>query len=307
MKIVDLGGKKFPDTTLRALLPDVESALFFAKLYQLDAADLSTLFYTVFRDPVVLALTAEGETHSIELQDYVVSTIDELSVGDIVFDPAAPEPKGVILPEVWESLEVEIADAIQQVADKLKDAVAHMPGKQGQMLFKSMAVLNSKRPVIGDYKAQIHHPPHNPALVILDVSGSMTEEAVTTILEDVLAMSYTADAWFAIVSNTATLWHPGAAKLDDVRLMCEYGGTHYEQLLPIFDMQDWGTVVTVADYDSSWSAKDAFDDCINTVDQVLDISLVSRPTFLSECVGRLSKEPVKPLMVARSDYSILHY
>lgn len=311
MRIVDLKpGLKFPDTTLKTLLPDVESALFFGKLYQLDAWALGELMYILFKDrDVVKALVGEGDQHSIELQDYLVDIgfMPAIEEGGITFSPDAAEPKGVILPEVWKTLEIEIADSIQQVADKLKDAVGHMPGKHGSMVFKSMAVLNSKRPTIGDYRAHIHHPPHPENLVVLDVSGSMTEEVVERILEDVVAMSYEADAHFAVVSNTTTVWEPGRAMLEDIKLTAEYGGTHYETLLPLFEGKEWGTVVCIADYDSSWGVKPEFEKISGSVGQVLDISLVSRPTYLGECVGVLSDEEVKPLMVAATDYTILNY
>jgi len=59
-------------------------------------------------------------------------------------------------------------------------------------------------------------------------------------------------------------------------------------------------VVCVADYDSSWSAKDAISRCTGQIELLLDISLVPQPTYLSEVVGQLAAE-VKPLLVAQQD------
>lgn len=297
-------GVNFPLDTLKDYLPDVETALFFAKLYQLDARDLGNLLYQLFGcDDLVSALVGETGIHSTELQDYIIG-FDEIvpmvQQGDITFSEEA-QPYGVILPELWKSLEVEVAASIQTVAEKLKTVVGHLPGKQGKMLFKSMQVMNAKRPIIGDHKAYIHHAPQRPNLVILDVSGSMTEVTVRTIVEDVVALSFMADAHLAIVSNTTTHWQPGEYGINAVLAASEYSGTHYETLAPLFQGHDWGVVVTIADYDSSPYAKSALAKCSARIDQLLDISLVSRPTYLSEVVGQLADE-VRPLLIAADNY-----
>lgn len=165
------------------------------------------------------------------------------------------------------------------------------------MLFASMAKINRLRPTVGVYGAHIRHAPVPEVLVVLDVSGSMTEETIEAIIGDVVAMSYNANASLAVVSNSAFLWAPGGYSVKDVLAKAEYGGTHYEQLKPLFD-QSWGTVITIADYDSSPIAKKTLANCKGRIGQVLDISLVSRTTFLAECVGQLAYE-VRPLMLAQ--------
>lgn len=292
-------GLKFSKASLKDLLPDVETALFFGKVYELDYRQLSNLLSVVLNSTLVDALFNEGDSHSSDLQDYVVDLCDhdpQLDAGDITFD--ADVPHGEVLPQVWESLEIEIASSIKAVAEKLKSVVDHMPGKQGEMVFKSMAVMNARRPTIGDHKARIHHAPQKDNLVILDVSGSMTENTIRKIVDDVVGLSYMANASLAIVSNTCTYWDPGTYGSDDVLAKAEFGGTQYEQLTPLFD-RDWGVVVTVADYDSSYGAKAALAGCKGRIDQVLDVSLVNQPTFLAECVGQLADE-VQPLLVANS-------
>ncbi len=290
---------------LQKQLPDIESALFFGKLYKLDVPQLSALLSRLFNTSLVQALVGEGDTHSTELQDYLVDICEQHNVyiGEVKFADD-PEPRGELLPELWKNLEVQVASSIQQVAETLKNVVGQMPGKQGEMVFRSMMLMNAKRPTIGDYRAKVHHAPGSPNLVILDVSGSMSQHTIETIVEDVVALSYMADAHLAIVSNTTTHWHPGEFSVETVLKASEFGGTHYESLAPLFN-QDWGVVVTIADYDSSRDAKAAVGRMSGRIEQVLDVSLVSKPTFLSEVVGQLAQE-VKPLLVAANGCNLTH-
>lgn len=281
--------------TLRRHLPTVELALFFAKVYQLDYTKLGQLLRMLFDTPVVQALT-EG-SHSVELQDYLVETVPTEILAEMQQFTSEPMPSSEVLVQLWKSLEVEVAKSIQEVANKLAGTLHLLPSKEGDMLFASMAKINRLRPTVGVYGAHIKHAPVPEVLVVLDVSGSMTEETIEAIIGDVVAMSYNANASLAVVSNSAFLWAPGGYSVKDVLAKAEYGGTHYEQLKPLFD-QSWGTVITIADYDSSPSAKKALANCKGHIGQVLDISLVSRTTFLAECVGQLADE-VRPLMLAQ--------
>jgi len=283
------------------VLPDVETALFFGKLFDLDAYQLGAVLSIVSRSSVVDALLNHGDAHSADLQGYLVDIADMLGMdyGDVTFSPDVP--KGEVLPELWESLQVEIATAIKDVAAKMESVIGLLPGKQGTMMMQSMMVMNAKRPVIGDYRARIHHEPVKENLVIFDVSGSMSEPTVRTIIDDVVAMSYQANAHMAVVSNTCSYWTPGSYSVDDVLERCEFSGTHYEELEELLN-RDWGTVICVADYDSSTSAKQHLTGaCVGHIDTVLDISLVNRPTFLAECVGQLA-DVVRPLLVGSGQY-----
>ena len=291
-------GKKFSRRMLERMLPDVETTLFFGKLYGLDAGQLGSLLLTTVRTPLAQALFGDDMVHSHDLQDYISDICDHsgFEMGDVTIGD--PPPHGEILPQVWESLEVEIADSIKKVAEKLESVVDMLPGKNGEMLFKSMLTLNKQRPqLLGVHSAHIHHAPQKQNLLIFDVSGSMSESTVRTIVSDVVALSYKANAHLAIVSNSCFYWEPGTFNVDDVLAKAEYGGTRYEQLAPLFD-RDWGTVITVADYDSSASAfAHLQNECVGHIDQVLDVSLVSRPTYLAECVGQFADE-VQPLLMA---------
>jgi hypothetical protein len=293
----------FPHQMLKSMLPDVETALFFAQIYRLNAHELGILLSALFHSPVIQALTAEGGLHSDQLQDYLVDIgfVSEIREGDIIFGEV--QPQGEILPELWNSMKVEVAASIQAVADKLKDVVTQLPGKHGEMVFRSLQVMNAKRPTIGDHRALVHHEPAAPNLVVFDVSGSMSERTVSAIVEDVVALSWEADAHLAIVSNTCTHWVPGEYTVEAVLQAAEFGGTQYETLSPLFEDQDWGVVITIADYDSSRDAKRILAQCNGHIDTVLDISLVACPTFLAECVGQLADES-RPLMVAADNYSL---
>ena len=304
-------GKKFSLATLKALLPDTETILFFGKVYELNARQLANLLHQVKNTDLTSALFAEGAEHSNDLQDYVLEVWDDyhedwmewsadpVSAGEISFAPDVPH--GEILPEVWKTLEVEVAKSIKDVAAKLEETVlARLPGKQGAMVFSHMMKLNAKRPVIGDFRASITHARQAENLLILDVSGSMSEGTIRRIIDDVVALSYQANAHMAVVSNSCTYWQPGTYAVDDVLAACEFGGTHYEELAPLFD-RDWGVVITVADYDSSPAAKGALSACVGRIDQVLDISLVNQPTYLAQCVGQLAAQ-VEPLLIGSSGY-----
>jgi hypothetical protein len=291
-------GKKASMQTLAHLLPDVETTLFFAKAYNMSADRLTRLLYHLFRTSLLSALQEGG--HSEELQDYIVDIVPGiLEMSPYAFVQAPPKTE--LTDALWESIDVVIAKSIQDVADNLGTVLDSLPGKTGQMVFKTLHSLNKRRPTIGDFKARIHHAPVPSQLVIFDVSGSMSEYTVRAIAPEVVALSWKANATLAIVSDTCRVWDPGTFTVDDVLREAEYNGTHYETLLPLM-RRDWGTVITIADYDSSQSAKNHLrDNAFGKIGQVLDLSLVNRPTFLAECVGQFA-DKVTPLLVGSSDY-----
>ena len=297
-------GKRFSLALLRDILPDTETALFFGKVYELDAQQLGNLLHLVLDSDLASALFGESGSHSTDLQDYLggldlgPEDFDDVRFGDE--SDTVIVPKGEILPQVWESLEIEVAKSIKEVAAKLEHTIHLLPGKQAKMVFGSMRVLNNKRPTIGDFRASIqHHQQQKENLLILDVSGSMSAGTISRIIEDVISLSYVANAHLAIVSNTCTYWAPGTYSVADVLKECEYGGTCYDQLAPLFDDKEWGTVITVADYDSYTEARSVLRRCTGTVDLVLDISLVNRPTYLAECIGERATE-VRPILIANT-------
>lgn len=291
-------GKKAAWGTLRRMIPDTESALFFGRAYGMKYDALSTLVHTLF-DTTVLRLLGNGN-HSVALQEYCESVIPPLALEKADPNYVEAVPHAEFLPELWEAFSITVAKSISEVADKLGNVLDSLPSKEGQMTFQSLRKMNRQRPTIGAVNTVIRHRSVPNALVIFDVSGSMTEQTVTGLIDEVVALAWKANASLAIVSNSCFVWGPGTYNTKDVLKKAEYGGTQYEKLAPLFE-QDWGTVITIADYDSSWGAKEAIALKPGRIGKVLDLSLVNRPTFLAECVGQLADE-VEPMLVATSRY-----
>ena len=286
---------------LKEMLPTVEIALFFGKLYNLDYTQISNLLDLLFQTDIIQVMRGGG--HSTELQDYLVDVVPtHLQPED---PPAAPlraedVPDSELLQQLFESAMVEVAQSIAEVGQKLTNVLNLMPSKEGSLVFKTMLKMNRNRPTVGVHQAAIKHARVPNVLVILDVSGSMTESTVRAILDDVMALTFNTNAHLATVSNNVHHWEPGAVNLHAVLDTSAFGGTHYEELAPLLN-QDWETVVSIADYDSSTSAKRALANCTGRIGRVLDISLVNRPTFLGECLAQLA-DSVEPLMVGRGAY-----
>ena len=290
-------GEKVSHQVLKDLLPTAADTLFFAKLFKLNYSQLIELVgITLGR--TVLDVLHEDE-HSTELQDYIIDVVP-----DYVREAAAPvfvekpQDEG-ILAAFFEMATVTIATSIEQVGEHLKGVVGSLRGKQGSMVFQHLRKMNAQRPgTLGTYEGSIEHGLVADNLVILDVSGSMTEKTVRDVIEPVVGLAWKANAHLVIVSDTATHWEPGAYTVASVLSAAEYEGTHYETLAPLFAGRDWGVVVTIADYDSVWGAKEAIAECDGRIGQVYDLSLVNKPTFLAECVGQLA-DAVTPLLVGR--------
>ena len=307
-------GIAFPTKFLTDALPDVETVLFFSKVYDLEATDVSALLRVCVPSNVVEVLTAQADMHSTTLQDYLVEEFQD-SAGswfypDLEFFQAMPGTKKAVnaevLPEVWKTIELTIAKSIAEVAATISTTIEHMPGRTGEMVFQTLAKVNARRPTIGDYRASFKHEQVKRVLVVFDVSGSMSEPTVRTIIDDVVGLAYEANASLAIVSNSAFFYQAGAFSTDQVLGDAEYGGTQYEMLVPLFTDQDWDAVVTIADYDSSYGAKAALARCNGKIGQLFDVSLVNRSTFLAECLAPLATE-VRPLLIASNETSLLSY
>lgn len=298
-------GKHVSEAALRAMLPDVETALFFGKVYNLSAAKLGEILGLLFHTSVIQALVGEGDAHSTSLQGYAGTLAEELDeveqLEGVGYDDAAPAPDTELLAQLFEAAITEVADSISKVADKIHSVLDRLPSKYGEMTFATLRKMNVQRGTLGRFNPVITHPLIGKRLVVLDVSGSMTESTVRTIASEVVGLAYKANASLAIVSDHATYWEAGTFTVDDVLKAATYGGTQYGQLLPLFH-QDWEAVIAIADYDSWGSASDAFRSMARgRIGQLFDISLVNRPTYLGECLGQIASE-VKPLLIGNSGY-----
>ncbi|AYD86158.1 hypothetical protein SEA_BURRO_15 [Microbacterium phage Burro] len=297
----EFNGKRASWAALKKLLPDVETALFFAKAVKMPWLKTDELIRGLFKSTVLNEL--RNGQHSTELQGYLVEVAPpevQHIVKAVDYVPAVPHAE--ILPQMWDAIELTVAGSIAEVVGKLSGVLDSLPGTQGEMTFGHLMQMNRRRPTIGDYKARITHQHGGKNLVVLDDSGSMSEPTIRAIAGDCVALAMKANAGFAMVSNTARYWDPGTFGVDDILGAAQYGGTHYETLAPLFDKNNWDVVVSIADYDSSRSAQQwVRENSSGTIEKLLDLSLVNRPTFLAEVLGQLSKS-VEPLLVGNSEY-----
>jgi hypothetical protein len=298
-------GKVVSTATLKTLLPDVKTALFFAKAYKLGPAQLGSLLHEVFNTTLLSVLVGQSHAHSTDLQDYLIEVAPPEVKQEVASQTYTQQdvPDSELLADMWEQISVTVAQSIQDVADKLAGVLDRLPSKYGTMTFSHLRKLNVQRASIGKFGAQVTHALTAPRLVILDVSGSMTEHTIRSIVDEVVALAYQANADLAIVSDTTTWWGAGTFTTNDVLRAAEFSGTRYETLRDVLN-EDWETVITIADHDSSRAAQQLIArECRGKIGQVLDISLVHRPTFLAECVGQLARE-VKPLLIGTSSYPV---
>ena len=299
-------GKRASIKVLATLLPDIETALFFGQVYHLTEAKLRELLLMLFKTPFITALLDSAEYHSTSLQSYVLPMLTaseaEQYRNHLSETPPAKEfgePDSELLVAAWEAQLTEVAESIETVANKVAGVLDLLPSKYGTMTMQHLRQLNTQRGSIGKYAAQITHQRNIDRLVILDVSGSMTEHTVRAIVGDVVALAYKANATMAVVSNHTYYWNPGEYSVASVLSTAEFGGTQYETLVPLLQ-QDWEKVITIADYDSSPHAKEQIREAASGhIGEVLDMSLVNKPTFLAECVGQLAQS-VRPFLIGDS-------
>ena len=299
-------GKRASIKVLADLLPDIETALFFGQVYHLTEAKLRELVPTLFKTPFFTALLDSAEQHSSSLQSYVLPMLTKEEAEQYrnhlsEVSPAGGHlvPDSELLVAAWEAQLTEVAESIETVANKVAGVLDLLPSKYGTMTMQHLRQLNTQRGSIGKYAAQITHQRNIDRLVILDVSGSMSEHTVRAIVGDVVALAYKANATLAIVSNNTYYWSPGEFTVGSVLSTAEFGGTQYETLIPLLQ-QDWEKVITIADYDSSPHAKSLIREASSGhIGEVLDMSLVDRPTFLAECVGQLAQS-VRPFLIGNS-------
>ena len=299
-------GVIFPVSWLRKTLKKPVHAVKFGKAFNLRTHELSSLLRLLFpNSDVVEALTLSAKYHSNQLQDYIVSLGYEYLIadGEVAVAPEDPDDDGLLV-EMFEQARITVASTFDEVAEAIDDVMGAMPGKQGRMAIKSVLKANRRvQKKLGVDEVQIVHGHHPDNLVIFDTSGSMTEEWVEKLVDAVVNMAMQANAHLAIVSSTSRVWRPGEYDTNSVLSEAEYAGTHYETLKPLFDGRQWGTVVTVADYDSALGAKRELAKSDGSIELLLDISLVHRPTFLAECLEHMAKE-TRPILVG--NYSLVH-
>lgn len=292
-----------PEFLLHAL-PDVDHALFFAQLYDLTAKQTGELLGMLFPENPIVGELLEGD-HSVTLQmdpDEDAGPDPDMSLYQVTYDLAGVlqrVPDSEVLVQLYEAQKIVVAQSIQDVADVIGNHLGSMPKHEGRMTFQFMRKLNMKRNTFTQYSALVDHRNDERKLkicIVLDDSGSMSEPTIRTITPDVVALSYAVNATLVQVSSTARMHTPGRFNVDDILSVAEYAGTSYETLKPVFD-EDWDLVICIADYDSYGVAKSVLAKCKGRIGTVLDVSLVNRQTYLSECLGQLADE-VRPILMA---------
>lgn len=298
------GTCRWPVDVLRKTLKDPVWAVRFGALQQLDAYEMGGLLRMLFPGVTVIqALTMEGGEHSATLQSYAVALGYDTLVFDAVVGNHGPDPEperdDLVLAELAKEFEVVVAKDLDQLNFTLANTMMHMPGKQGRMEIKAQRKVDRRnRKKVGFMQARITHPRHAENAVFVDDSGSVGEKTLTAVAHAVKAMAVKANAHLVLVSNTVRHFKPGEYTVASILANAEYMGTHYETLVPLMN-RHWGKVITIADFDSSWGAKEALSTCTGSIDTLLDISYVDRPTFLAECLDHLARES-RPLMVGAS-------
>ena len=297
-------GKFVSHATLQRLLPDYKTALFFAKVFYLNWNRLSDLMRIVFpTKSIIEVLYGESSYHSHELQDFLVDIIPPYIQADhtLKIDETDDIPNTGMLQALFEAATTQVAAKIAEIAQKLGDVLDRMPSKYGEMTFQTLQQFNVQRNAIGTFSPVVQHKRQAKNLVIFDVSGSVSCGTVQALVDEVVGFSYDINASLAIVSTNAFWWSPGYFDTNTVLNSAEYASTQYHMLAPVLN-EDWDTVVTIADYDSSRSSKNYLrDHCTGHIGEVLDISLVDKPTYLAECVGQFA-DAVTIMSISDSSY-----
>ena len=297
--VITVGGRKYSKKNLLAMLPTIELTLFFGKLMKLKKKEVWELLHELHGyNDVIDALT--NGSHSTELQPLVGSLQDkyDLKAGDTTFTDK-PLPAEV-LPDLWEASNIIIAEAIQEVADATHEVLSQADGLLGEMHFQTLMKFNRKTQRIGQFAPLIRRKQQGKALVIMDVSGSVSASTVKRIANDAVALAIKANAGFAVVSDNTFYWEPGTYTVQSILAASEYSGTNYLSMQELFQ-QDWAFVIGIADYDSYTEAKSVIANCRGNIGKYYDISLVNMPTYLGECIATRANE-VELILVGNSDH-----
>lgn len=308
--MIELNNQYFNEQKLIEVLDTPAKLVIFSRAMQLDHNGFRRLVKAMGYNGVAEIMARWG--HSSSLQSYVVSNdfISEPTQMSFILDDddeLKESDRANLLAEILSLASVKVIDKIEDLCRLLAHQLVTNAGEAqtrlGFQFIQQYADAHKRvKPTYGLGIQRVVEGGTLDNLVILDVSGSMGTSTVNAITDEVIALAEEADATLAIVSNNCYYWLPGTATASAVRNAAEYRGTHYEELVKLLDEKDWGTVITIADYDSSLSAKQTIAAQVTTrVQQVLDISLVERPTFLSECVGQLCLNPVEQVSLAPCD------
>lgn len=282
-----------------------DGMILFGQLYGLNVQQLTTLARIVFGDEPFIQMLTEGD-HSYSLQSYIEELDVPLQVDETITYSAAktnPEQDSLLV-QLFEAHQVGITSLVMEIADKFAKFLTAQPGHESKLEVMRLSKVNRRTNLPVSQRARIEYSSLLPNLLIIDVSSSQGRTLVESIVDNCIALAVKYDMHLAIVSHGAEWFVPGTYDRDTV-MNSEWmnGGTRYAALAEIgVASQAWGTVVCVADYDGQQSDQTAWKKAGGTIDKVIDISTVSKQTWLSEAVNIQAPGTVQQLVVAPSNY-----
>lgn len=281
-----------------------DGLILFGQIYKLNAQQLMHLARIVFNiddtDDMIGMLT-DGD-HSYTLQSYVEELADALNIEEtITFSEERTVPEyDSLLTQLFEAHQVGITDLVVQISDKFSKFLSAQPGHESKLEVQRLNKVNRRTGMPVSQRARIEYSNLLPNLLIIDVSGSQGRHLIESIVDSCIDLAVKYDMHLAIVSHIAEWYVPGTYDRDTVmNSPCMNGGTRYASMAEIgVASQAWGTVVTMADYDGQQSDRDAWRKAGGSIDKVVDISTVTKQSWLSEAVNVQAPGPVQQLVVA---------
>lgn len=296
----------FDLTALEDILTSLEVTLFFAKALELSVNDRSRLIRAIHKTDLIDELL-NGE-HSIDLQDYGIDDPDNWVPTDEWVDALPVEsmvPDSEFLLSIFDDIKVVIASTFVEFTTMLAEVMDAIPSDQAQLMLEDAAKLNYKTNTFGTTQVSVAPIMSLPNALILDDSGSVTRQTFEALVSEYVAVANTHQMHVILVSNTARHFAPEEVSVANLMSVAQFGGTHYEELIrnDILGNMEWGTVITIADYDSSPAAAQVLQNARGRIGLLLDLSLVNRRTYLSEVIGHLADD-FKQVLVGAHGYPL---
>lgn len=283
-----------------------DGMILFGQLYKLDAQQLMALARIVWDEEPFVQMLTEGD-HSYTLQSYIAELDVPLEIDEtITFSPAKTNPKqDSLFAALFEAHQVGITSLVLEISDKFAKFLGAQPGHESKLEVQRLNKVNRRTSLPVSQRARIEYSSLLPNLLIIDVSGSQGVALIESIVDNCIGLAVKYDMHLAIVSHGAEWFVPGTYDRDTVmESKWMNGGTRYASLAEIgVASQQWGTVICVADYDGQQSDRDAWQKAGGSIERVVDISTVTKQTWLSEAVNVQAPGTVQQLVVAPVDHA----
>ena len=278
-----------------------DGMILFGQLYKLDAAQLMHLAMIVYGGERLVDMLTAGD-HSYTLQSYTERIAGQLEIEEtITFSEEKTVPAhDSLLTQLFEANQVGITSLTVEISDKFSKFLNTLPGHESKLEVQRLNRVNRRTGYPVSQRARIEYSNLLPNLLIIDVSGSQGRPLVESFVDNCIDLAVKYEMHLALVSHIAEWFVPGTYDRDTVLdSQCMNGGTHYRALADIgVASQNWGTVVCVADFDGQQSDQDAWAKAGGSIDQVIDISTVTKQSWLSEVANVQAPGTVQQLVVA---------